>query len=102
MHSPPAHCQVVLPKTMSVCLSAQPWCKLELTLLDTLGWIQTSRGSNGPVALHLPAMPSAVLLFQSGAWGRVALQAFPDFPLRVVSLSQSGLFCLLLEFHHLV
>lgn len=71
MHSPPAPCQVVLPKTMSVCLSAQPWCKLELTLLDTLGWIQTSRGSNGPVALHLPAMPSAVLLFSQvcgGEW----------------------------------
>lgn len=60
MHSPPAYCQALCPKTSSVCLSVQPWCKLELILLDTLGWIQRGQGA---VALHLPAMPSAVLLF---------------------------------------
>lgn len=77
MHGPPAHYQPLPPKAISVCLSVQSRCKLQLTLWIPQAELKRSRGGNGPVAL-LHVQCSAPVW--SYVRGRLALQAFPDFP----------------------
>lgn len=80
MRSPPAHCETLPPKTISACITVQSWCKVGANLLDTPGWTQRSKGGNGPVALHLSAVPGAVLLLSHVRGGERLCRLFPISP----------------------